>query len=226
MRRAKGDLTNSQVSSFGYNKEPVPGDDNCFFHSVSFQLLQLLKGENGQSIQNGLHALGLSLDQSLTTIGAVLRQRVVDEWQGPFIDNYQQFFDDSEMDVYMEAEKFHRSGEFCRPLGDTMPLAMANVLQLPIVLSTSAQNMPIVTVTPRSIIHEASIVLAYKQRGAGHYDALTERLPVNEPGSDIQSRNEHAEESTETDSTKKGDGSEPGNWHLHSNSININNSGP
>ena len=96
---------NSQVSSFGYNIEPVPGDDNCFFHAVSFQLLQLLKGENGQSIQNGLHALGLSLDQSLATIAAVLRQRVVDEWQGPFIDNYQQFFDDSEMDVYMEAEK-------------------------------------------------------------------------------------------------------------------------
>ena len=202
---------NSQVSSFGYNIEPVPGDDNCFFHAVSFQLLQLLKGENGQSIQNGLHALGLSLDQSLTTIAAVLRQRVVDEWQGPFIDNYQQFFDESEMDVYMEAEKFRRSGEFCRPLGDTMPLAMANVLQLPIVLTTSAQNMPIVTVTPRSIIHEASIVLAYTQRGAGHYDALTERLPVNEPGSDIQSRNEHAEESTETDSTKKGEGSEPSN---------------
>lgn len=100
-----------------------------------------------------------------------------------------------------------------------MPLAMANVLQLPIVLTTSAQNMPIVTVTPRSI------VLAYTQRGAGHYDALTERLPVNEPGSDIQSRNEHAEGSTGTDSTKKGEGSEPGNWHLYSNSININNSG-
>ena len=78
---------NSQVSSFAYNIEPIPGDDNCFFHAVSFQLLQLLKGENGQSIQNGLHALGLSLDQSLATIAAVLRQRVVDEWQGPFIDN-------------------------------------------------------------------------------------------------------------------------------------------
>ena len=152
---------NSQVSSFWYNIEPVPGDGNCFFHAVSFQLLQLLKGENGQSIQNGLHALGLSLDQSLATIAAVLRQRVVDEWQGPFIDDYQQFFDNSEMDVYTEAEKFRCSGEFCRPLGDTMPLAMANVLQLPIVLITSAQNMPIVTVTPRSIIHEASIVLAY-----------------------------------------------------------------
>ena len=47
-----------------------------------------------------------------------------------------------------------------------------------------------------------------------------ERLPVNKPGSDIQSRNEQAEESTETDSTKKGEGSKPGNWHLYCNSIN------
>ena len=210
------------MSSFGYNIEPVPGDGNFFFHAVSFQLLQLLKGESGQSIQNGLRALGLSSDQSLATIAAVLRQRVVDEWQGPFIDDYQQFFDDSEMAIYTEAEKFCRGGEFCRLLGDAMPLAMVNVFQLPIVHITSAQNMPIVTVTSQSTIHEASIVLAYTQRGAGQYDALTERLPVNEPGSDIQSRTEHAEESTEIDSTKKGEGSETGNCNC--NSININNS--
>ena len=106
---------NSQVASIGYNIEPVPGDGNCFFHAVSFQLLKLLKSENGQVIQNGLRALGISSEQSLVTIAAVLRQRVVDEWQGPFIDDYQQFFNDSEMDVYTEAEKFRRSGEFCRP---------------------------------------------------------------------------------------------------------------
>ena len=158
---------NSQVSSFGYNLEPVPGDGNCFFHAVSFQLLKLLKGENGQPIQNSLRALGISSEESVATIAAVPRQRVVDEWQGPFIEEYQQFFNDSEMDVYTEAEKFRRSGEFCRPLGGAMPLAMANVLQLPIVLITSAQNMPIVTVTPRSIIYESSIILAYTYAGVG-----------------------------------------------------------
>ena len=157
---------------------PFLGTVTAFFHAVSFQLLKLLKGENGQSIQNGLRALGISSEQSLATNAEVLRQRVVDEWQGPFIDEYQQFFNESEMDVYTEAEKFRRNGEFCRPLGDAMPLAMANVLQLPIVLITSAQNMPIVTVTPRSIICETSIILAYTQRGAGHYDAITERSPV------------------------------------------------
>lgn len=125
-RERRSDI-NSQVSSFGYNVEPVPGDGNCSFHAVSFQLMKLLKGENGQCIQNGLHALGISSEQSLATNAEVLRQRVVDEWQGPFIDEYQQFFNDSEMDVYTEAEKFRQSREFCHPLGDAMPLAMANV---------------------------------------------------------------------------------------------------
>ena len=105
-RSERGSDINSQVSSFGYNVEPVPGDSNCFFHAVSFQLLKLLKGENGQCIQNGLSVLGISSEQSLATNAEVLRQRVVDEWQGPFIDEYQQFFNESEMDVYMEAEKF------------------------------------------------------------------------------------------------------------------------
>ena len=122
------------MSSFGYTIDPVPGDDNCFFHAVSFQLLKVVKGENGQSIQERLRDLGISPDQSLTSIAAVLRQRIVNEWQGPFMDEYQQFFNDSEMDAYTEAGKFRRSGEFCRPLGDAMPLAMTNLLQMPIVL--------------------------------------------------------------------------------------------
>ena len=44
-RERRSDI-NSQVSSFGYNVEPVPGDGNCSFHAVSFQLMKLLKGEN------------------------------------------------------------------------------------------------------------------------------------------------------------------------------------
>lgn len=56
-----------------------------------------------------------------------------------------------------------------RPLGDAMPSAMANVLQLLMMLITSGQNMPIVAVTPESTIYEASIV-ACTLRDAGHYD--------------------------------------------------------
>ena len=164
----------ARVSSFGYNVGPVPADGNCFSHAVSFQLLKLMSGENGWSIQERLLNLGISPNQSMASIAAVLRQRIVNEWQGPFVDEYQQFFHDSELEVYTEAENFRQSGEFSRPLGDAMPLAMANILQMPIVLITSAQNMPIVTITPRRIADEVSVVLAYTQRGVGHYDAVTQ----------------------------------------------------
>ena len=93
------------MSSF----KPVPGDGNCFFHAVSFQLLKLFKGINGQSIQNGLRALRISWKQSLATIAVVLRQRVVDKWQEPFIDDCQQFFDDAEIDVCTEASLGRRN---------------------------------------------------------------------------------------------------------------------
>ena len=72
----------ARVSSFGYNVEPVPGDGNCFFHAVSFQLLKLMSGENGRSIQERLLNLGISPNQSMASIAAVLRQRIVDEWKG------------------------------------------------------------------------------------------------------------------------------------------------
>ena len=164
----------ARVSSFGYNVGPVPGDGNRFFPAVSFQLLKLMSGENGRSIQERLLNLGTSPNQSMASIAAVLRQRIVDEWQGPFMEEYQQFFHDSKLDVHTEAENFRQGGEFSCPLGDAMPLAMANILQMPIVLITSAQNMPIVTITPRRITDEVSVVLAHTQRGAGYDAAVTQ----------------------------------------------------
>ena len=82
----------ARVSSFGYNVGPVPGDGNRFFHAVSFQLLKLMSGENGRSIQERLLKLGISPNQSMASIAAVLRQRIVDEWQGPFMEEYHDFF--------------------------------------------------------------------------------------------------------------------------------------
>ena len=74
-----------------------------------------MSGENGRSTQERLLNLGISPNQSMASIAAVLRQRIVDEWQGPFVDEYQQFFHDSELEVYTQAENFRQSGEFSHP---------------------------------------------------------------------------------------------------------------
>lgn len=126
---------------------------------------------------------------------------------------------DSEMDAYTEAGKFRRIGEFCRPLGDAMPLAVTNLLQMPIVLITSAQNMPIVPITPRTIRNEVSVILAYTQRGAGHYDAVTERSNVRKSESTCdfigtQNNIGNVGDSTDTDKAKGGKEQRKGNCHL------------
>ena len=59
-------------------------------------------------------------------------------------------------------------------LGNTMPLALANVLSTPLLLFTSNETMPVLSITP-STIHDAipCLYLRFNQFGAGHYDAIS-----------------------------------------------------
>ena len=58
-------------------------------------------------------------------------------------------------------------------LGNTMPLALANILSSPVLLFTSMETMPVLLITP-SIMRDAvpRVHLAFNQFGAGHYDAI------------------------------------------------------
>jgi PIN domain nuclease of toxin-antitoxin system len=58
----------------------------------------------------------------------------VDEWTGSFTSEYQGFLTDTIIED--EAELFLNSGHYSSSLGDAMPLAMANVLRLPILIPT------------------------------------------------------------------------------------------
>jgi hypothetical protein len=53
----------------------IPKNGNCLFTAVGFQL-----------------QLGIKSELSLTEIAAVLRNLVVDEWTGPYTDEYLDFF--------------------------------------------------------------------------------------------------------------------------------------
>lgn len=80
--------------------------------------------------------------------------------------------------VYLvEAKKFLQDGFFAHALGDTMPLALATVLQAMIIIFTSNQEHPIY-ITPNLITTEEAIILVYDPSGSGHYDAA---LPYQDP---------------------------------------------
>ena len=66
-------------------------------------------------------------------------------------------------------------GEYSGDLGDLILPALVNVLSQPVTIFTSAQNMPVVTLTPISslVVNSHPLFVAYNQSGPGHYDAVS-----------------------------------------------------
>ena len=63
-----------------------------------------------------------------------------------------------------------------------MPLAMANLLKIPIVAMTQMENLPVLPVTLRESLQCLPIFVAFDHSGAGHYDAV-DHIANNQPSS-------------------------------------------
>ena len=102
----------------------------------------------------------------------ILRQCLVDEW----LDNpseYAPFITSNEKKFENMAKEFLTPGHFASEIGNSMPMAMSNVLSLPIAIFTGMKNMPIILVTRLSnVASDVPICLAYEHTGTGHYDYL------------------------------------------------------
>lgn len=109
---------------------------NCFFLSVAYALEHNIISNQSTSndVIKHLDALGLTNSSDKSGISLSLRKLVVEEWithsdsYKPFLTGDQTFED--------EAKAFLNNGHFATDLGNSMPLAMANVLCLPIVVIT------------------------------------------------------------------------------------------
>ena len=173
------------VSSFGFSIVPTDGDGNCFFTSVAFQLQQILSDDQCTMEQRlFLESLGVTLDVTVDELSSVLRELVVNEWLNNQ-QEYRSFFED--INLQEEIDRFRRSGEFAGPLGDALPMGMANVLKIPILILTTVHNMPIVSVAPRtSSNNPIALWLCYTQQGPGHYDALVAQVNSDEGTNDSE----------------------------------------
>jgi len=176
------DLPNKRESSTldsllaNYNMARVDStpDGNCFFSLVAYTLEHniICNKSTSSDVIKHLDALGLINRSDKTYICASLRRLVVDEWltypdsYKPFLTGGQTFKD--------EAKAFLNDGHFATELGNSMPLAMANVLCLPIVFMTLMENLPVLPITPRECIQCMPIFIAFDQSGAGHYDAVSQ----------------------------------------------------
>ena len=127
-------------------------------------------------------------------LATLLRKLVVDEWVGPFSeDNLDFSHGEARRNYVEEAEKYRMCGTFAGPLGDAMPLALANVLGMPLIILSLDNSTPFLDICPREIKCELfPLYLAHYSTGPGHYDTLVSR-------SDNANENEHgATHGTET----------------------------
>ena len=140
------------LTHYGLVLTPSQRDGNCFFTSVA---INLSKSSNWSQT---LTRIGLSPDSDVPMVARTLRQLFVQEL-AEHQETYENFMETG-MDYLVDAKKFLQDGFFAHSLGDTMPLALATVLQATIIIFTSNQEHPIY-ITPNLITTEEAIILVY-----------------------------------------------------------------
>lgn len=165
----------SILNAFGFEQLSMPGDGDCFLHCISFSLSSLLTRDNS-NLATYLKSIGISIEIPDKDKINVLRRLIVQEFMGPNRHVYEPFLITSTTDSYdAEAQKFLESGHYDSELGNCVPLAMSNILQVPLVIFTSMENYPITHVIPRTrVLSEVPIYLAFSHSDSGHYDLAVE----------------------------------------------------
>ena len=147
----------SRLSEYGLVLSPVMRDGNCFFHSVSMNILSDLDQWN-----RSLTKIGVIDKLDIGLLSMKLRQAFVQEILGER-ESYESFLI-RELDYSTEANKFLQDGFYVSSIGDLMPLAMATVLQASVVITTSSTSHPIY-VTPLVGSIEGTVILVYNPNG-------------------------------------------------------------
>ena len=154
------------------NRVAMEKDGKCCFKAVAYGLKNkiLSVNENYLKCQDVLSSLGIANQMSVDDIAPVLRFRVVNEW----ISNkqeYEPFIPEGKLTE--EAELFYNDGHFSSEFGNSLILAISNVLKLPIIVSTTISNfqlLPIFSRDPRNC--EEMLLVAFNDFRLGHYDAM------------------------------------------------------
>lgn len=155
----------------------MPGDGDCFLHCISITLRSFLtRTQDNSNLITHLKSIGINTELSNEEKINVLRQLIVQEFTGPNRHLYEPFMITSTTDSYdTEAQKFLQPGHYDSELGNCVPLAMSNILQIPLVIFTSMENYPITQVIPRRrVLSEIPIYLAYNHGDSGHYNLAVE----------------------------------------------------
>ncbi len=160
------------LQSWNLECVPVAMDGNCLFTSTAIAITAQIQRGNGIML-DAMSKLRIDTQNlSVIEIGSMLRQAVVSEWTGDNTEYFQGFL--SQGQLQQQAEEFRTEGVFSSDIGDLVIAALTNITCTPIVLITSAHNMPILIQSPSSAasLNTEPLFLAYTKYGPGHYDAV------------------------------------------------------
>lgn len=117
-------------------------------------------------VVNRLSSIGITTNMTIPQLASLLRELVLEEWISDHIDSYFNFVSDS-VDFLAEVKQFKQSGYHHGPIGDLMPMAMANVLHMPFAIVTSEPHSLLISVCPSgNPIIDLPLFLAYNSFGA------------------------------------------------------------
>lgn len=166
------------LSRYGYRRQLVNGDGNCFFTATASQLIKLFNQDRSfrLAIKKRLN-LPEDLFTNLTQLARTLRKLVCLEWK--INDSkYKPYIND--VNYYDEIRKFRSDKFYSSILGDILPLTISNLIGINIKIITNLSQCPLIDICPQDepLISMKSIpilTLAYNQENDGHYDIALEK---------------------------------------------------
>ena len=156
------------LATFGLEIEEVVGDGDCAFRSLVKKINKLSAGNT--LFKEHLESISLLKNEVEDTYH--LRQLFVDEVLNG--DEELLSFLPKEDDVETlqdKAEEFRSPGVYDRMLGDLVMKTCAQILQLPIMVTTSSEAVSYLPFVPDRLTSKEPAFVAFHYYGAGHYDS-------------------------------------------------------
>ena len=150
---------NNLIGLCGMKRLEMEKDGNCFYTSTAAALKVLWDNVSADK-KNQLKRLPIDIKTEPHIMSSQLRNKICKEW----IDHgesYQGFL--QHCNVNDEAIRFLQDGYFASELGDTVLMALANCLSIPVVALSS--HAGILMFKPREYLSFTPIILAYNAYG-------------------------------------------------------------
>lgn len=168
------------LAHFGYRRQFVNGDGNCFFTAIASQLIRFNQQDRSfrQALKQRLN-LPENIFTNQTQLARLLRKLVCVEWK---INDrkYKPYINDA--NYYDEIKKFRSDKFYSSILGDILPLTISNLFGIHLKIITNLSQCPLINISPEDLPLVTSsrktlpiLTLAYNQENDGHYDIAIEK---------------------------------------------------